>query len=66
MTRDLGAALKDSAGLEIQLRDRQRAEIVEEVVRKAIVAAEAGAAKAGVQLGKAALDQIRTEMGLIR
>ncbi|WP_119167101.1 phage protein Gp27 family protein [Algihabitans albus] len=66
LTRDLGAALKDSAGLEIQLRDHARAEIVEEVVRKAIVAAEAGAAKAGVQLGREALDQIRAEMGLIR
>ncbi|SMF82985.1 Protein of unknown function [Tistlia consotensis] len=43
-----------------------REQVIEEVVKKAIEAAKKGAAKAGVTLGKDALEQIRSELGLIR
>lgn len=62
LTRDLAATFKDSAAL----RDQLRAEIVDDVVKRAVAAAETGAKKAGVRLGQDALDEIRRQMGLIR
>ncbi|MEX2630018.1 MAG: phage protein Gp27 family protein [Tistlia sp.] len=59
---ELARALRLDQDFELKLREQ----LVEEIVKKAIEAAQRGAAKAGVTLGKDALEQIRGELGLIR
>ena len=59
---ELGRALRLDQDFETKVREQ----VVKEVVDKAIAAAQAGAKKAGVDLGKDALEQIRAELGLIR
>lgn len=64
----LGKALKEMAQAQKIDVDRElkiRAEVIKEVVAKAIDAARTGAAKAGVTLGTEALAQIRRELDII-
>ncbi len=59
---ELGKALRYDQDYEVKIRQQ----VIEDVVKAAIAAAQKGAAKAGVTLGKDALEQIRSELGLIR
>lgn len=64
----LGKAVKEMAQAQKIDVDRElkiRAEVIREVVAKAIDAARKGAAKAGVTLGAEALKQIRRELEII-